>query len=250
MQQPQRQEQQRAAEVVLRVDQHKRRVVPGATTEYEELSPPGVRSLAMFRMTGGPGKATAESLRHGGDECFLLLAGTQGVDVEGKRYTLERGDMIFIPRGLVHRGWNAGTDPIDSLFVLSPPEYVAQEELEPSVQREAVVIRANERRRWAVRAGVNATYEELSPPGLASMLLLDVRMEQGPTFVDEVRHGGDENLVCLSGRIDFEVEGTKYVLGPGDSVFTPRGKRHRITNAFQTAEVVFVICPAQYKYAA
>ncbi len=62
-----------------------------------------------------------------------------------------------------------------------------------------------------------------------------------------LKHGGDEAMVVLSGKMELEVEGEKQTLGPGDSVFIPRGQRHRLTNVgSEIAEAIFVLSPPQY----
>ncbi len=122
MQQPQQQTVETAA--VIRANQRKRRTIAGTPGVYEELTPPGVRSMVMFDMTLLPGQSTADDLRHGGDECFVLLSGNNYlVEIDGKKVTLEAGDSVFIPRGARHKGTNAGTEIARAIFVLCPPTY-------------------------------------------------------------------------------------------------------------------------------
>ncbi len=51
---------------------------------YQELSPEGIESMAVFNVTAAPGQSTGEShLQHGGDEVFVVLSGT--MEAEGRR---------------------------------------------------------------------------------------------------------------------------------------------------------------------
>lgn len=111
----------------------------------------------------------------------------------------------------------------------------------------AVLLRRNERKKMAV-PGNPATYQLLSPEGLESLAMYSVNLAPNQsTGTKALQHGGDENLLILAGTVEVEIEGLKYTLGPGDSVFTPRGQRHRVTNVgAETAEAVFVISPPQY----
>ncbi len=109
------------------------------------------------------------------------------------------------------------------------------------------VIRASERKQRTV-PGNPMSYEELSPEGVESMVMLSVTAAPGQSTGERhLQHGGDETLVVLSGRMEIEVEGQKHSLGPGDSVFIPRGHRHRLTNVgTDTSQAIFVLSPPKY----
>jgi len=51
----------------------------------------------------------------------------------------------------------------------------------------------------------------------------------GRQWLDFV-HDSDERVVVKSGRIEFEVEGSRAMLGPGDEVFISAGSRHSVWN--------------------
>lgn len=51
----------------------------------------------------------------------------------------------------------------------------------------------------------------------------------GQQWLDFV-HQTDERVVVKEGRIEFEVEGSRAMLGPGDEVFIPAGSRHSVWN--------------------
>ncbi len=109
---------------LIRASERKQRIVPGNQMSYEELSPEGAESMAMFSVTAAPGQATGDrALQHGGDEAFVLLSGTMEIEVEGQKRSLEPGDSVFIPRGHRHRLTNTGTETAQAIFVLSPPKY-------------------------------------------------------------------------------------------------------------------------------
>lgn len=118
------QQQSVAGAVLIHPNQRKRRAISGTPGVYEELTPPGVRSVVVFDMKLEPGESTREALRHGGDECFVLLEGNDYlVEIDGKKITMQAGDSLFIPRGALHKGTNAGTVTARAIFILSPPDY-------------------------------------------------------------------------------------------------------------------------------
>ena len=49
----------------------------------------------------------------------------------------------------------------------------------------------------------------------------------GQQWLDFV-HPADERVVVKEGSLEFEVEGARAMLGPGDTVFIPAGKRHSV----------------------
>ncbi len=51
----------------------------------------------------------------------------------------------------------------------------------------------------------------------------------GREWLDFV-HPADERVVVKEGEIEFEVEGARAMLGPGDEVLIPAGSRHSVWN--------------------
>src|SRR5512142_2395393 len=99
-------QQQLAVEgVVIHANQRKRRSITGTKGVYEELTPQGTKSMVVFDMSLEPGESTRGDLKHGGDECFVLLEGNDYlVDLDGQKLTMQAGDSLFIPRGVRHKG--------------------------------------------------------------------------------------------------------------------------------------------------
>lgn len=111
---------------------------------------------------------------------------------------------------------------------------------------EFMVIRANERKRITV-PGNPMSYQELSPEHLESVAMFSATAAPNQnTGANALKHGGDEVLVVLSGRMEIEVEGRKE-LGPGDSAYIPRGRHHRLQNIGpDEAQAIFVLSPPKY----
>jgi len=63
--------------------------------------------------------------------------------------------------------------------------------------------------------GAYSLFELLEPPGAR------VDLHRHPAF--------QETFVVLEGRFDFEVDGTRYSLGPGETLVVPRGASHGFT---------------------
>jgi quercetin dioxygenase-like cupin family protein len=63
--------------------------------------------------------------------------------------------------------------------------------------------------------GAYSLFELLEPPGAR------VDLHRHPAF--------QETFVVLEGRFDFEVDGKRYSLGPGETLVVPRGAPHGFT---------------------
>lgn len=68
--------------------------------------------------------------------------------------------------------------------------------------------------------------EAWAPEGFSCDLWVDLPGQQCLDFV----HQTDERVVVKEGTIEFEVEGARAMLGPGDEVFIPAGSCHSVWN--------------------
>lgn len=115
--------------VIITTSHHRRKFsVSGNTIHYEEVTPKGSKSMAVYHVVAKPGQSTGTKfLHHGGDETLLIISGQLELELEDRKERLGAGDSVFIPRGALHRLTNIGDDDCTSVFVLSPPEYTEGE---------------------------------------------------------------------------------------------------------------------------
>jgi transcriptional regulator with XRE-family HTH domain len=108
--------------------------------------------------------------------------------------------------------------PITAFFRLEPP------------RQEVVYRKANERRRVPFQRGVwEGLGGESFVGGLEPFLLtLEVGASSGRFGM---LHSGHEFVLCLDGLLEYEVEDTRYMLEPGDSLLFAAQLRHRWRNA-------------------
>lgn len=78
----------------------------GALGVVEAIVPPG----------GGP----APHIHRDTDETFYLVDGELEFLSDDKTLTAATGDLVFLPRGTVHRFFNAGLYPAKMLFMFTP----------------------------------------------------------------------------------------------------------------------------------
>lgn len=79
----------------------------GAVSAYEFAMPPA---------TAGP----PLHLHRGWDEAFYVLEGEMTFLIDGRRSAAPAGTFVFVPRGVPHTFWNAGTAPARQLTVFTP----------------------------------------------------------------------------------------------------------------------------------
>ena len=119
--------------------------------------------------------------------------------------------------------------PITAFFRLEPP-------------KQDIVYRAmDERKRVPIPKGQwMGLGGELFTGRMEPFLIsLEVGASSGPFGM---LHSGSEFVLCLSGQIEYEVEGQRFVLKPGDSLIFAAQRRHRWKNiGNEQAQAVIVL---------
>lgn len=57
---------------------------------------------------------------HDVDQIFFILSGTMSIEVDGTEYVAPPGALVFFPKSVPHRNWNAGTEPTVHLAINAP----------------------------------------------------------------------------------------------------------------------------------
>ena len=74
--------------------------------------------IAIKTPAGGGSPAGLHT--HAVDQSFYILAGTMGVEIDGKEYQAGPGTLVVFPKGVPHRNWNAGSEPTIHLAINVP----------------------------------------------------------------------------------------------------------------------------------
>lgn len=54
------------------------------------------------------------------DEAFYVAAGEASFQLEDEQILVPAGGLVFVPRGTVHTAWNAGSEALRGLIIISP----------------------------------------------------------------------------------------------------------------------------------
>jgi mannose-6-phosphate isomerase-like protein (cupin superfamily) len=73
----------------------------------------------MFTVDYEPGGA-AQSHDHPFEETYFFLAGEVEAELDGTRYTLRPGDVVFAGVGSLHGFWNEGTEQVRWIETQAP----------------------------------------------------------------------------------------------------------------------------------
>ena len=107
------------------------RIVPLSEAEVEQLPgkthywhcKPGMvkdTNLMFVRAQLPPGEAHNFHHHPEMEEILYVLSGTAEQWVEKEKRIMKPGDSIYLPTGIIHATFNAGSEPLDFLAVLSP----------------------------------------------------------------------------------------------------------------------------------
>ncbi|MFL6725822.1 MAG: cupin domain-containing protein [Sphingomicrobium sp.] len=90
---------------------------PAGTTRTDlqrhDLSIPG-REVFQARVDFAPG-ASFPRHTHPGEEIIYVLTGTLEYEVDGKPVKVKAGDVLFVPKGVIHAAKNVGNGPAAEL---------------------------------------------------------------------------------------------------------------------------------------
>ncbi len=87
----------------------------------------GTTGSILVEQTFQRGGATNLHIHDQGDELFYVLSGAGAATLGDKQAVIGPGDVIFVPRGAVHRIGNLqGDEPLKVVFFMDSPELVDQ----------------------------------------------------------------------------------------------------------------------------
>jgi len=101
-------------------------VEPSPWGPHEWLSRPGLTAaeeLLLVRVRMPPGRAHQFHRHPAMEEIIYVLSGSAEQWVARERRVLGPGDSAHIPRDVVHGTYNAGSDPLVFLAILSPATF-------------------------------------------------------------------------------------------------------------------------------
>ena len=102
-----------------------RRIVqyPGSAVTREILSPNLRGRMVVLWVTFPPGeRSSLQPVRHVGEECVVIVAGTLEVLIGDRATRLEQGDSMTFDSEAPHVFHNPTETPVQAFVVISPPE--------------------------------------------------------------------------------------------------------------------------------
>jgi 2-keto-3-deoxy-L-rhamnonate aldolase RhmA/quercetin dioxygenase-like cupin family protein len=179
---------------------------------------------------------------HSFGEAITLLRGQAVVDVEGRRYQLDRLDTVVIPAGRAHAARNISGDQLVVLHIAmatdSPSRMLVNDVRLPSpMPRTSTgepggerVTRFDLARRY--EAGPNTSFIDFFNvelmPGIEMSGGYGLFQPTGrlPAHV----HDFDESICIIEGEATCVIEGRRYKMSDGATALQPRGRVHYFVN--------------------
>jgi quercetin dioxygenase-like cupin family protein len=111
---------------MLFVTKKELQVEPSPWGPHEWLSRPGLtdaEELLLVRVLMPPGKAHQFHRHPAMEEIIYVISGTAEQWVDRENRVLRAGEIAHIPRDVVHGTYNAGSDTLVFLAILSPAQF-------------------------------------------------------------------------------------------------------------------------------
>jgi len=110
---------------VVRANLRKSLTLPGSRVSYDLLTPDLNRLLEVMYMRIGPTESSGEEpmIDPPGEKFGLVLKGTLEVRVKDEIYQLQSWDSIYYPAHFPHSWRGVGKEPIEVIWVLTPPNF-------------------------------------------------------------------------------------------------------------------------------
>ena len=110
---------------VVRANRRKSLTLPGSKVSYDLLTPDLNRQLEVMYMRIDPGEQSGEEpmVDLPGEKFGLVLKGTLEVRVGEEVQQIRAGDSIYFPAHFPHSWRGMGKEPIEVIWVLTPPRF-------------------------------------------------------------------------------------------------------------------------------
>ncbi|MGD0623293.1 MAG: XRE family transcriptional regulator [Thermodesulfobacteriota bacterium] len=110
---------------VVRTNRRKSLTLPGSKVSYDLLTPDLNRQLEVMYMRIDPGEQSGEEpmVDLPGEKFGLVLKGTLEVRVGEEVQHIRAGDSIYFPAHFPHSWRGMGKEPIEVIWVLTPPRF-------------------------------------------------------------------------------------------------------------------------------
>lgn len=110
---------------VVRTNRRKSLTLPGSKVSYDLLTPDSNRQLEVMYMRIDPGEHSGEEpmVDLPGEKFGLVLKGTLEVRVGEEVQHIRAGDSIYFPAHFPHSWRGMGKEPIEVIWVLTPPRF-------------------------------------------------------------------------------------------------------------------------------
>ena len=108
---------------LVRANRRKSLTLPGSSVSYDLLTPDLNRLLEVMYVRIGPNESSGDEpvIDPPGEKFGLVLKGTLEVRVKDDIYHLQSGDSIYFPSHVPHSWRGQGEEPIEVIWVLTPP---------------------------------------------------------------------------------------------------------------------------------
>lgn len=108
---------------VVRANRRKSLSLPGSKVSYDLLTPDLNRQMEVMYLRADPTENSGDEpvMDPPGEKFGLVLKGTLEVRVRDQIYELQPGDSIYHPSHVPHSWRGKGEDPIEVIWVLTPP---------------------------------------------------------------------------------------------------------------------------------
>jgi transcriptional regulator with XRE-family HTH domain len=110
---------------VVRTNRRKSLTLPGSKVSYDLLTPDLNRQLEVMYMRIDPGEQSGEEpmVDLPGEKFGLVLKGNLEVRVGEEVQQIRAGDSIYFPAHFPHSWRGMGKEPIEVIWVLTPPRF-------------------------------------------------------------------------------------------------------------------------------
>lgn len=111
-------------DIVVRADARRIMILGPKGMTKELLSPDTVPGIQMIKITVQPGGGSGPAYNNpSGAKCGTVLAGSLGLEIDGREFTLQAGDSFAFEATKMHRFWCIGESPLELIWTVTPAVY-------------------------------------------------------------------------------------------------------------------------------